>query len=132
MFRRRAGMPQLVSRFSSEQFWSAAQQHLEIVVLRQDGVELAIPVDERMAALKPFRSDGGLLGGSFRHISAGDVLAHRLPAQSLRGKNALLETITPSLLDLRAMPVCATFPGVGTHANLIAGLTDSLVLVKPD
>ena len=101
-------------------------------MLRQDGVELAIPADERMATLKPFRNDGGLLGGSFRHISAGDVLAHRLPAQSLRRKIALLETITPTLLDLLATPVSATFPGVGTHANLIAGLTDILVLVKPD
>jgi adenylate cyclase len=36
------------------------------------------------------------------------------------------------LLDLRATPVGEAYPGVETHANLIAGLLDGNVLTRPD
>ncbi len=132
MFRRWVGMPQVEPRFSNEKFLSAMQQQLESVVLRQGSTQLAIPVDSRVAALIPFRGEGGPRAGSFRYISAADVLAHRIPARSLRGKIVLLGTTTPGLLDLRVTPVGAAYPGVETHANLMAGLMDGRVLVKPD
>ena len=36
------------------------------------------------------------------------------------------------MLDLRVTPVGETYPGVETHANVISGLLDGRVVVKPD
>jgi adenylate cyclase len=44
----------------------------------------------------------------------------------------LVGTTAPGLLDLRVTPVGEVYPGVETHANLIAGFLDGKVLVKPD
>ncbi len=102
------------------------------VRLMQDGRQLAIPVDARAAALVPFRGAGGPKGGSFRYHAAADVLAGRLPAGLFKDKIVLLGTTAPGLLDLRTTPVSEAYPGVEIHANLISGLLDGRVLVKPD
>ena len=132
MFRRLVGLPQVLPGFSSEAVLSASQQRLESIVLRQASGELTIPVDERVATLIPFRGPGGARGGSFRYVSASDLLKGRLPADSLAGKIVLLGTTAPGLLDLRVTPVGQTYPGVETHANVMAGLMDGRVPVKPD
>ena len=44
------------------------------VLLKQGDKTLAIPVDERAAVLVPFRGPGGVHGGSFRYVSASDVV----------------------------------------------------------
>ena len=132
MFRRLVGMPQVLPGFSSEALLAASQQRLESIVLSQASGELAIPVDERVATLIPFRGPGGALGGSFRYISASDLLTGQLPAGSLAGKIVLLGTTAPGLLDLRVTPVGQTYPGVETHANVMVGLMDGRVPVKPD
>lgn len=132
MFRRLVGMPQVRPGFSSEMLLDASHQRLESVVLRQASNQLAIPVDERVATLIPFRGPGGPRGGSFRYISAADLLAGKLPVGSLSGKIVLLGTTAPGLLDLRVTPVGQTYPGVETHANVMAGLMDGRVPVKPD
>ena len=132
MFRRLVGMPQVRPGFSSEMLLDASHQRLESVVLRQASSQLAIPVDERVATLIPFRGPGGPRGGSFRYISAADLLAGKLPVGSLSGKIVLLGTTAPGLLDLRVTPVGQTYPGVETHANVMAGLMDGRVPVKPD
>ena len=41
-------------------------------------------------------------------------------------------TTAPGLLDLRITPISETYPGVETHANLISGLLDGSIRVKPD
>ena len=51
---------------------------------------------------------------------------------SLRGKIVLLGTTAPGLLDLRATPVGEVYPGVETHANLLAGLLDGELQREPD
>lgn len=132
MFRRLASMPQVLPGFSKEALLAANQQRLESIVLSQPNGELAIPVDERAAMLIPFRGPGGPLGGSFRYISASDLLKGELPANSLAGKIVLLGATAPGLLDLRVTPVGQTYPGVETHANVMAGLMDGRVPVKPD
>ncbi len=132
MFRRLVGMPQVLPGFSSEVLLDASQQRLESIVLSQASGQLAIPVDERVATLIPFRGPGGPRGGSFRYISASDLLAEQLPAGSLSGKIVLLGTTAPGLLDLRVTPVGQTYPGVETHANVMAGLMDGRVPVRPD
>jgi len=44
----------------------------------------------------------------------------------------LVGTTAPGLIDLRVRPVRLTYPGVETHAKVIAGLMDGRVPVKPD
>ena len=102
-----------------------------VKLLRQDRARL-IDIDERAAVLVPFRGPGGPQGGSFRYVSATDLLAGRVPAGSLQGRVVLLGTTAPGLMDLRATPVSETYPGVEAHANLIAGLLDERLPVRPD
>ena len=132
MYRRLVGMPQILPGFSHDALLAPGQQRLESIVLSQASGELVVPVDERVATLIPFRGPGGARGGSFRYISASDLLAGRLPGGSLAGKIVLLGTTAPGLLDLRVTPVGQTYPGVETHANVMAGLMDGRVPVRPD
>lgn len=79
----------------------------------------------------PFRGPGGPAGGSFPYLSAVDVLAGKLPAGSLRGRYVLLGFTAPGLMDLRATPIDAAYPGVEVHANLISGALDGRIAVRP-
>ena len=88
---------------------------------------LTIPVDEHAAALIPFRGEQG----SFRYISAKDVLTGTADRHALTGKIVLVGTSAPGLLDLRATPVGSAYPGVEVHANMIAGVLDGAVKVRP-
>ncbi|MDR3454489.1 MAG: adenylate/guanylate cyclase domain-containing protein [Rhodoferax sp.] len=132
LFRRLIGEPQVAPGFPRERYLARNYQGLESILLGQQGKTLAIPVDDRVAALVPFRGRGGPAGGSFQYIPAADVLAGRLPAASLQGKIVLIGTTAPGLLDLRATPVGTTYPGVETHANLLSSLLDGKTLVRPD
>lgn len=86
-----------------------------------------IPVDNQVRALIPYRGKSG----SFRYVSASDVLNGRLATGSLAGKIVLLGTSAPGLLDLRATPVEPVYPGVEIHANLIAGILDGTIKERP-
>ncbi len=132
MFRVLTGLPQVEPGFPQERFLSRNYQGLESILLKQDGKSLAIPVDDRVAALVPFRGPGNVAGGSFKYLSAADVLARRVPASQLSGKIVLIGTTAPGLLDLRVTPVGETYPGVEVHANVISGLLDGRLYVKPD
>ena len=132
MFRMLVGSPSVEPGFPQEKFLSRGYQGLESILLMQQGKTLAIPVDHRVATLVPFRGNGGVNGGSFRYISATDLLAKRIAPELLKGKIVLLGTTAPGLLDLRVTPVGETYPGVETHANVISGLLDGKVFVKPD
>jgi len=132
MFRALTGAPTVAPGFSNEKFLSRSYQGLDRVLLKLGDKSLAIPVDDKMATLVPFRGPGGVNGGSFRYISAADVLAKRLPEGSLKGAIILVGTTAPGLLDLRVTPMGAVYPGVETHANVISGFLDGDVLVRPD
>ncbi|MDP2263203.1 MAG: adenylate/guanylate cyclase domain-containing protein [Hydrogenophaga sp.] len=132
MFRRVLSLPRVEPGFPSERFLSPNYQALESVRLAQAGSSLAIPVDERVAALIPFRGPGGPRGGSFTYVSAADVLAGRLAPGQLQHKIVLVGTTAPGLLDLRVTPVGETYPGVETHANLLASLLDGELVSQPD
>ncbi|HXZ95536.1 MAG TPA: adenylate/guanylate cyclase domain-containing protein [Burkholderiales bacterium] len=88
---------------------------------------LKIPVDENVAALVPYRGEQG----SFRYISASDVLHDRLNPGELKNKIVLIGTTAPGLKDLRATPVGKAYPGVEIHANLIAGMLDGNIKENP-
>ena len=91
-----------------------------------------IPLDQHGSSLIPFRGAGGVGAGSFRYVSATDLLHRRVAPNSLKGQIVLVGSTAPGLLDLRATPVGSAYPGVEMHASLLSGLLDDRVLVKPD
>lgn len=132
MFRMLMGLPAVEPGFPKDRFLSRNYQGLESIILRQDQKSLSVPVDARVATLVPFRGPGGVAGGSFRYVSASDVLARRIPEGGLKNKIILVGTTAPGLLDLRVSPVGETYAGVEIHANVLSGLMDGKIFVKPD
>jgi adenylate cyclase len=134
MYRLLVGLPSVAPGFPRDKFFgSRSYGALESVVLRKGpGASAAIPVDDKVSSLVPFRGAGGVGGGSFRYVSAADVLGKRLPSASLKDKIILVGTTAQGLLDLRVTPVGETYPGVEAHANVISGLLDGKVLFRPD
>jgi adenylate cyclase len=88
---------------------------------------IRVPVDESVAALIPYRG----FEHSFPYISAADVLKGRVDPEQMKGRVVLVGTTAPGLMDLRATPVGAAYPGVEVHANLIAGMLNDAVKEKP-
>jgi len=131
MFRALTGMPSVEPLFPTERFLSR-YHGLDGIQLRQGDKRLSVPVADWVTTLVPFRGPGGVNGGSYRYVSAADVLAKRLPPESLKGKIVLVGTTAPGLLDIRVTPVGEAYAGVETHANLISGLMDGRIAVKPD
>ena len=132
MFRMLASGPVVTPGFSNEKFLSRNSQAMERLVLKQGDRVHDIWVDDRVAALVPFRGPGGVGGGSYTYVSASDVLAKRVAPGSLKGKIVLVGTTAPGLQDLRVTPVGETYPGVEAHANFLSGLLDGKTLLKPD
>lgn len=93
---------------------------------------LRVPVDRTASMRVPFRGPGGPDGGSFRYLSASDVLEGKLAPGELKDRIVLLGATAPGLQDLRATPVDAAFPGVEVHANVVSGLLDRRLLSVPD
>lgn len=91
------------------------------------GATLRIPVDENAATLIPYRG----FQGSFPYYSITDVLQGKIPQDKLSGRIVLVGTTAPGLMDLRATPVDAAYPGVEVHANLISGMLDGVIKHKP-
>ena len=91
------------------------------------GSVMRIPVDENAATLIPYRG----YQGSFPYVSVTDVLNDRVPQETLAGRVIVIGTTAPGLMDLRATPVGAAYPGVEIHANLIAGMLDGSIKHKP-
>ncbi len=132
VFRVLLGSPQVEPGFPVHGVLGQSYNALESIRLRQGTSVLNIPVDERLAALVPYRGPGGPNGGSFHYVSASDVLSGQVVPGLLKGKIVLLGTTAPGLLDLRVTPVGEAYPGVETHANLIASLLDGRLINRPD
>lgn len=88
---------------------------------------MRIPVDENLAALVPYRG----YEKSYRYYSITDILADRIKPEQLRGRIALIGTTAPGLKDQRTTPVSPVYPGVEVHANLITGMLDGSIKLKP-
>ncbi|MFT4268164.1 MAG: adenylate/guanylate cyclase domain-containing protein, partial [Xenophilus sp.] len=98
---------------------------------RTDGA-LVLPVDRSASVLVPYRGPSGPRGGSFRYVSAADVLDGRLASGELAGRIVFVGTSAPGLQDLRTTPAGAGYPGVEIHASVVSGLLDRRFLVVPD
>jgi adenylate cyclase len=134
MYRLLVGLPGVAPGFvqDSKIFSAKGYDALESIQLRKGDGYFSIPVDNRVSSLIPFRGPGGVHGGSYRYISAADVLAKRLKDSELKDKIVLVGTTAIGLLDLRVTPVGETYPGVEAHANVISGLLDGKVFYRPD
>ena len=117
------GFPKVEPGYAPDRFLQRGYTGLEWLQVGP----LAIPVDETASALIPYRGHKF----SFAYVSLADVLAGRVPPERLKGKIALVGTTAPGLLDLRSTPVDNVFPGVEVHANLIAGMLDKKIKLKP-
>ena len=105
---------------------------LESVVLVDGTRRMALPVDERLAMLIPFRGPGGPEGGSYAYISASDLLEGKIPEGTLADKAVLIGTSAPGLQDVRTTPVGPVYPGVEAHASMLTALMDGSTLAIPD
>jgi adenylate cyclase len=123
MVRTILGFPKVEPGYAPDRFLQRGYSGLEWL---QVG-ELAVPVDESASALIPYRGHQR----SFAYVSLADVLADRMPADRLKGRIALVGTTAPGLKDLRSTPVDNVYPGVEVHANLIAGMLDRKMKLKP-
>ncbi len=86
-----------------------------------------IPVDQYIRALVPYHGKQG----SFRYISAVDILNNEISLEQLKDKIVLLGTSAQGLSDLRTTPVATVYPGVEVHANLLAGILDNNLMDHP-
>jgi len=128
MVRLLIGQPKVVPWFPEDRWFSArGYQGMEAIDLPTARGTMRIPVDENVAALIPYRG----YQGSYRYYSIADILADRVKPGELKGKIALIGTTAPGLLDLRATPVGEAYPGVEIHANLITGMLDGAIKLKP-
>lgn len=119
------GQPELVPGFAEGD--TSGYGGLEWLELDTARGRLIIPVDADVATFVPYRGRQG----SFRYISATDVLHDRIEVSQLRNKIVLVGTTAPGLLDLRATPVAEVYPGVEIHANMIAGILDQNLKEHP-
>jgi adenylate cyclase len=117
------GFPKVEPGYAPDRFLQRGYTGLEWL---QAG-PLSIPVDETASALIPYRGRNH----SFAYVSLADVIADRAPVEHLKGKIALIGTTAPGLVDLRSTPVDSVYPGVEVHANLIAGMLDKKIKLKP-
>ncbi|HET9670432.1 MAG TPA: adenylate/guanylate cyclase domain-containing protein [Casimicrobiaceae bacterium] len=90
------------------------------------GDMVRIPLDERMAALVPFRAQH-----SYRYVSATDVIRGTVGADELKDRIVLVGTSARGLVDVRATPTQEDLPGVEIHASLISGALDNAMKSRP-
>jgi adenylate cyclase len=100
---------------------------LEWLTLESTQGELRIPVDAEVSALVSYRGERG----TFRYISASDVLHERPPLADMQNKIVLVGTTAPGLMDMRSTPVGEVYPGVEVHANMISGILNQNVKQNP-
>lgn len=74
-----------------------------------------LPVNDRGQLLINFRGPGY----TFRHVSAADVLAGRVPAGTFRDKLVLLGVSAVGVGDVRATSFDPVYPGVEIHATVL-------------
>jgi adenylate cyclase len=119
------GSGQLLPGFAGSQ--SQGYGGLEWLELKSPRGDLTIPVDADVSTLIPYR--GGR--GTFRYISATDVLHEKLPVVDLQGRIVLVGTTAPGLMDMRTTPVGEVYPGVEIHANMISGILNQDIKQSP-
>jgi adenylate cyclase len=119
------GLPTLSLGFAAGQ--SSDYGGLEWLTLESAQGDLTIPVDAQVSALVPYLGDRG----TFRYISATEVLHGKLPLADLQNKIVLVGTSAPGLMDMRSTPVGEVYPGVEVHSNMISGILNQNIKQSP-
>ena len=101
------------------------------VTYRNGPRTVTLPLTPEMTALIPFAGMGGPNSGRFRYIAAADLVKGVQDPSILKGKIVLVGTTSLGLTDLRATPTSAAFPGVETHASLLAGALNGTIKTRP-
>lgn len=89
--------------------------------------ELFIPTDRYGRFLVNYRGKQG----SFKYISATDVINSKVDPKDIEGKIAIIGTSASGLFDLRSTPFDSIFPGVEIHANVIDNILTQNFIQKP-
>ena len=119
------GMPKLSPGYATNKDRNYAG--LEWLTLESPQGNLRIPVDADVSALVSYRG----ARGTFRYVSASDVLNERIPASEMKNRIVLVGTTAPGLMDMRSTPVGEVYPGVEVHANMISGILNQDVKQNP-
>lgn len=130
LYRQLVGAPPPVARTGPA--GGGAPPRLQSLLLQSSQGQRVVPVDASAHLHVPYRGPGGRAGGTFRYVSAIDVLEGRLAEGELAGKAVLVGTSAPGLRDLRSTPVSADYPGVEIHASVLSALLDGRFLTVPD
>jgi len=89
--------------------------------------DFEVPVTPQGIAYIPYRGKYP----SYQYVSAEDVLNKSVKMETLEGAIVLMGTSATGLLDLRATPVQNVYPGVEVHANMVSGILDKTIKLKP-
>ena len=119
------GMPKLSPGYATSK--DKNYGGLEWLTLESPQGNLRIPVDAEVSALVSYRGERG----TFRYVSASDVLHERTPPAEMKNRIVLVGTTAPGLMDMRSTPVGEVYPGVEVHANMISGILNQDVKQNP-
>jgi len=86
-----------------------------------------IPLEHKGTFLIPFHGPHG----TYRHISATDILNGTTGTREIAGHIVLIGATAPGLLDIRATPTDPTMAGVEVHANIIDAILQGDYIVQP-
>jgi len=88
---------------------------------------LVVPVEEDGQLLLNYRGKGR----TFKHYSAADVLAGRVPPETFKDKLVLVGVTAVAVGDVRAAPFDAVFPGVEIHATVLDNILRQDFIYRP-
>ncbi|MGC9976072.1 MAG: CHASE2 domain-containing protein [Syntrophales bacterium] len=112
---------------------SAAKSEQMVLTIGQAGTEslsydgIEIPLESKGCFLIPFQNKEG----TYRHISASDILTGTMEPPDIQGRIVLIGATAPGLLDMRATPTHPAMSGVEVHANIIDSILHGDFIVRP-
>lgn len=120
----------LKNLFPDEDITFNALDYSDKVSSRLESVQIGslnIPVNEKSTILVPYLGKQG----SFKYISATEVLTFNVDKVDLNDKIVILGSTAAGILDLRSTPVQHIYPGVEIHANIVSGILDQRIKYQP-
>ncbi len=87
----------------------------------------SIPVDKRGFFTIPFRGGAGI----YPTFSASDILNNKIPAEEIAGRVFFVGSSAPGLMDIRANPFSAIYPGVESHAATLDSILSKRFIQPP-
>jgi adenylate cyclase len=89
---------------------------------------MSAPLDPRDRLLINYAGPGG----TFRHLSAVDLLSGKLGPDAVRDRIVFIGATAAGTYDLRVTPTSPIMPGVEKHANVAANILSGRFLRRPD